>query len=92
MAGHVLVGAGQADPRCGVSVVLTTMKGSPMEILFYTPEDAAHLLSIGRTKVFELMASGELQSVQIGRARRIPRESLEDFATRLRTQGSDNRA
>lgn len=51
--------------------------------LLYTPERAADVLDIGRSKVFELMASGDLVSVQIGRSRRIPRQSLELYVDRL---------
>lgn len=39
--------------------------------------EVATLLSLSRSKVFELMASGELPSVHIGRAVRVPRVALE---------------
>ncbi len=51
--------------------------------LLVTPEEAARRLSIGRTTVYELMASGELQSVSIGRCRRVPVISLSSFVGRL---------
>ncbi len=51
--------------------------------LLYRPEDAGSVLGIGRSKVFELLASGQLASVQIGRARRIPRTALEAYVERL---------
>lgn len=54
-----------------------------MERLLYTPEQAADVLGIGRTKVFQLMAEGAVQSVQIGRSRRITRDSLERFVKTL---------
>ncbi|MDO8120639.1 helix-turn-helix domain-containing protein [Isoptericola sp. b490] len=44
--------------------------------LLYCPADAARLLSIGRSTLYELLDSGALPSVKIGRARRIPREAL----------------
>ncbi|MGO9148194.1 MAG: helix-turn-helix domain-containing protein [Acidimicrobiales bacterium] len=37
------------------------------DLLLVTPEEAARRLSVGRTTIYELMASGELQSVNIGR-------------------------
>lgn len=41
-------------------------------------EQAAHLLSMGRSKVFAMMASGQLPGViRIGRSIRISREALE---------------
>jgi excisionase family DNA binding protein len=38
--------------------------------LLVTPEEAARRLSVGRTTIYELMASGELQSVNIARPSR----------------------
>lgn len=49
-------------------------------------EDACAWLKIGRTKVFELLASGELESVSVGRARRIPVGSLRAYVTRLTSE------
>ncbi len=49
-----------------------------------TPEQAAASLAIGRTKVFELLRNGELESVRIGSCRRIPSEALQDYVFRLR--------
>lgn len=49
-----------------------------------TPEQAASWLSIGRTKVYELMGAGELESVRIGASRRIPVAGLDKFVQRLR--------
>jgi excisionase family DNA binding protein len=51
--------------------------------LLVTPEEAARRLSLGRTTIYELMSSGELQSVNIGRCRRVPVSSLSLFVTRL---------
>lgn len=51
--------------------------------LLYRPEEAARVLGIGRSRLFTLLKGGELTSVQIGRSRRIPRESLEGYVTRL---------
>ena len=41
--------------------------------------DAAGHLRISRSKVYELLASGELPSVRIGRNRRITMSDLADF-------------
>jgi excisionase family DNA binding protein len=54
-----------------------------MDPLLLTPEAAADALSIGRSKVFELLKSGQLESVQIGRSRRIPTTAVADYARRL---------
>ena len=39
--------------------------------LLLTPERAAERLDVGRTTVYGLLATGELESVRIGRSRRI---------------------
>lgn len=56
-----------------------------MDKLLLTPEEAAEALGIGRTKVYELMASGALASVRIGRCRRVPRDALTELIGTLRS-------
>jgi excisionase family DNA binding protein len=51
--------------------------------LLVTPEEAARRLSVGRTTIYELMSRGELQSVNIGRCRRVPVSSLSSFVSKL---------
>ena len=48
-------------------------------------EEAARLLSLGRSTVFAMLATGELPSVRIGRAVRVPRVALEAWI-RARTE------
>jgi excisionase family DNA binding protein len=60
----------------------------PLTKLLLTPEEAAQVLGIGRTKVYELMLSNALESVKIGASRRIPVQSLGTFVDRLRAQGA----
>ena len=59
-----------------------------MDRLLLTPEDAAELLGVGRTKLYELLRLGAIESVRIGRARRVPADALHDYVTRLRTEAS----
>jgi len=54
-----------------------------MDHLLFRPEEAAAALSIGRSKVFELLHEGQLESVQIGRSRRITRSELERYVRTL---------
>ena len=56
-----------------------------MDKLLLTPTEAATALGIGRSKVYELMQTGQLQSVHIGACRRVPAEALHAFLKRLRT-------
>jgi excisionase family DNA binding protein len=48
----------------------------------FTPLEVAELLGISRTWVYELCNQGELVSFHIGRARRITRDSIEDYIAR----------
>jgi len=48
-----------------------------------TVVDVQQALSIGRTKVFALIASGALKSIRIGSSRRISVKALEDFIDTL---------
>lgn len=59
------------------------------EKLLLTIEEAAERLSIGRSKVYELIASGDIEAVKIGKARRIPAEALVLFVNDLRAYGGE---
>lgn len=56
------------------------------ERLLYSAEEAADLLGIGRTFMFALLASGEISSLKIGKRRKIPRDALNDYIQRLRSE------
>lgn len=59
----------------------------PPRVLF-TVEESARALGIGRTRMFELINDGAVETVLIGRLRRIPVDALDAFVSRLR-QSSD---
>ena len=42
-------------------------------------DDVAALLKLGRTKVYQLVAAGELPAVRIGKALRISAEALQEW-------------
>jgi len=46
-------------------------------------EVAQERLGVGRSKIFELMSSGQLRSVKIGRSRLIPESAIVEFIERL---------
>lgn len=48
--------------------------------ILVTVEEAAEALRVGRTTVFHLIRTGELDSVRIGRLRRVPLDELRRFA------------
>jgi len=54
-----------------------------MDKVLLTPEEAAQALSIGRSKVYELLRAGALASVRIGASRRIPVEAVRAYVTAL---------
>lgn len=58
---------------------------APDDRLLLTPEDAARRLSIGRTTLFELVSSGRLEAVRVGRSRRIRTSALRRFVDELPT-------
>jgi excisionase family DNA binding protein len=47
-----------------------------MEKLLVRPSEAAEMLGLGRSKVYAMLASGELPSVRIGKSVRVPTEAL----------------
>jgi len=51
--------------------------------LLLKPEAAAQALNIGRSKIYQLMEAGEIESVKIGRSRRISVKALEAFTEKL---------
>ncbi len=52
--------------------------------LVLTVEEAAQRLGVGRTVMYALVSSGAVESVQIGRLRRIPSDALITFLDELR--------
>ena len=53
--------------------------------LLLTVSEAAHRLGIGRSLLYELLADGQLESIHVGRLRRIPIDALADFIDRQRS-------
>jgi excisionase family DNA binding protein len=56
--------------------------------LLLSPEEGADLIGVGRTQMFELIARGEVESVKIGRLRKIPRDAIDAYIRRLRAEQS----
>lgn len=46
------------------------------------------MLGIGKTKLYELLAEGELEAIRVGRRRLILRASIEALVERLRSRES----
>ena len=50
--------------------------------LCVTIDEAAGLLSIGRTRVYQLIAAGEIEMIKIGKSSRVTTESISSFLAR----------
>jgi len=61
-----------------------------------TYQEAQRYAGLGRTKLWELVSSGNVKAARVGRAVRINRQSLEDYmegqATQLKLPGFDDAA
>jgi len=51
--------------------------------LLLSVEEAASLLRLGRTRVYQLVMGGKIQSVKVGRRRLVVRQGLEEFVAQL---------
>jgi excisionase family DNA binding protein len=59
---------------------------------FLRPDEVRAILRIGRSKLYEMIAHGELPVVRIGRAIRIPRDELERWVAEHITGWESGRA
>jgi excisionase family DNA binding protein len=57
-----------------------------MDKLLLTPQEATELLGISRSKLYELLRAGTIESVKIGDCRRVPRAALDEYVERLRRE------
>lgn len=55
---------------------------APSQKLAYTVPEVASLLSLSRSHVYELIHAGKIDTIKIGRARRITAKQLEMFVIR----------
>jgi excisionase family DNA binding protein len=49
----------------------------------YTVEEVAEILHVGRDKVYQLLRTGQLRSIKIGKLRRITEQHLAELVTSL---------
>jgi excisionase family DNA binding protein len=62
----------------------------PLQLVL-TIEEASRRLGIDRTLMYSLVMSGEIESVTIGRLRRVPVECLAEYVAGLRTNTHQTR-
>lgn len=70
--------------------VVTLVKVDTDEPVLLRAEEVSRLLQIGRTMTFELIASGDLPVIRIGRSVRVPKPELERWI-RERTTSTGSR-
>lgn len=58
------------------------MNDAPLPFLFDV-KTTAQILSISRSAVYELIRKGELETVRIGRSRRVTQDQLRNFVAKL---------
>lgn len=56
------------------------------ERVLLTVEEAAKYLGVGRTLMYRLIKDGEIQTVQIHRLRRVPRDAVDAYAARIQSE------
>ncbi len=59
-----------------------------MDQLLLRAEEVAKALGLGRSKVYELMATGNLPTVRIGRAVRVPADALRNWVAARTRDGA----
>jgi len=62
------------------------------EHIVLTVEQAAKRLNIGRTLMYELVTTGVVESVHIGRLRRVPLQALTNYVAKLMNSTSSPEA
>ncbi|MFD9320227.1 helix-turn-helix domain-containing protein [Streptomyces sp. NPDC060053] len=59
---------------------------APAEQILYRPEEAAIVLRIGRSMVYEEIRLGRLQTVRIGRRRLVPPDYIAEYVELLKRE------
>jgi excisionase family DNA binding protein len=62
---------------------VTLVAGITTHPVLYTPAEVAELTRLGKTKVFELIGSGAIESVRIGSRRRVSHDALLRYVASL---------
>jgi excisionase family DNA binding protein len=60
-----------------------------MDRVLLTPEEVAEALHVGRCTVYDLIRTNQLQSLKIGKLRRIPVDAVHEFVKRMADENGD---
>ena len=72
------------------SAPVVSTQATLADLILLTMEEAAVRLRIGRTSMYRLVATGAVESVTVGRLRRVPVECLAEYVSQLRS-GADSK-
>ena len=56
--------------------------------MLFTVEQVAQILGIGRSTVFQLIKNDQIESIRLGRSRRIPVDAMQNYVNELRAERS----
>jgi len=54
--------------------------------MLFTVEQVAQILGIGRSTVFQLIKNDHIESIRLGRSRRIPVDAMQNYVDELRAE------
>ena len=57
--------------------------------ILLTPAQVCQLVNLGRSKIYELLASQQIPSISVGRSRRVLRKDLMSWIEKQRSRGSN---
>jgi excisionase family DNA binding protein len=60
--------------------------------MLFSVEEVADILHIGRSTVFKLIKDGKIQSIKMGRSRRIPIDAMQDYVDDLIGESNSSRS
>ena len=63
-----------------------------MDKLLLTPDEAARAIGLGRSKLYELLRAGAIESVRIGGSRRVPVAAMHEYVAQLRAESTQRHA
>jgi excisionase family DNA binding protein len=69
---------------------MTTTQAWDGPRVLYRVDDAAALLSVSRSRIYELIRSGQLRTVLVGCSRRVPARSVEEYVDQLLDADGDD--
>lgn len=58
--------------------------------MLFTVEQVAQILGIGRSTVFKLIKQNQIESIRLGRSRRIPVDAMQSYVDNLRAERAIN--